>query len=143
MMSRSLSRAIEQAPDTAVVTFMDERFEIVQSDSPNALERCVAAFNGAGDFKLNSQEQLRMMRAIGNLYSAAASAHGTSTTDAERSATVASLTAMYKKVDPDGILNNDEKRRALSEQQQCAMYTRLMHELQSLPLKDALTSSEQ
>lgn len=136
MMSGSLSRAIEQAPDTAVVTFMEERFAIIQSDSPAALERCVAAFNGGGDFHLNAHEQLRMMRALGNLYSTAAATHGTSTIDAERMAAVTSLTAMYKKIDPDGILDDDEKRRTLSKQQQCDMYTRLMHELQSLPLKE-------
>ena len=115
---------------------MEERFAIIQSKSPAALARCVAAFNGSGDFQLNTHEQLRMMRALGNLYSAAAAAHGTSTTDAQRSAEVASLTAVYKKIDPDGILDDDEKRRTLSKQQQCDMYTRLMHELQSLPLKE-------
>jgi hypothetical protein len=136
MMSRSLSRAIAQAPDTAVIRFMEERFAIIQSKGPAALARCVAAFNGSGEFQLNTHEQLRMMRALGNLYSAAAAAHGTSTTDAQHSAAVASLTAVYKKIDPGGILDDDEKRRTLSEQQQCAMYTRLMHELQSLPPKE-------
>lgn len=136
MMSGSLSRAIEQAPDTAVVTFMTERFAIIQSDSPAALERCVAAFNGGGDFHLNAHEQLRMMRALGNLYSTAAATHGTSTIDTERRAAVASLTAMYKKIDPDGILDDDKTIKLLSKQQQCAMYTRLMHELQSLPPKE-------
>lgn len=136
MMSSSLSRAIEQAPDTAVVTFMTERFAIIQSDSPAALERCVAAFNGGGDFHLNAHEQLRMMRALGNLYSTAAATHGTGTIDTERRVAVASLTAMYKRIDPDGILDDDKKIGTLSKQQQCEMYTRLMHELQSLPLKE-------
>ena len=43
---------------------------------------------------------------------------------------------MYKKIDPDGVLDGDKRRRTLSKQQQCDMYTRLMHELQSLPLKE-------
>lgn len=136
MMSRSLSRAIDQAPDAAVVTFMAERFEVIKNDSPVALERCVAAFNGGGDFHLNAHEQLRMMRALGNLYSTAAATHGTSTIDAERRAAEASLTAIYKKIDPKGILDDDEKRKTLSNQQQCDMYTRLTHELHSLPLKE-------
>lgn len=137
MMSGSLSRAIEQAPDTAVVTFMAERFAIIQSDSPAALERCVAAFNRGGDVRLNAHEQLRMMRALGNLYGTAAATRSTSTVDAERRAAVASLTAMYKKIDPDGILDDDKSRGTLSKQQQCDMYTRLMHELQSLPLNES------
>ena len=77
-----------------------------------------------------------MMRALGNLYSAAASEHRTSTTDAERSAAVASLTAAYQKIDPTGILDNEEKRKTLSETEQCGMYTRLMNELQSMPPKE-------
>ena len=136
MMRGSLSRAVEKASDQAVVTFMAERFAIIQSHNPAALERCVAAFNGGGDFHLNAGEQLRMMRAIGNLYSSAANTQGSRTSDAEHRAEVASLTAMYKTIDPLGILDDDEKKSTLSKQQQCAMYTRLMHELQSLPPKE-------
>ena len=136
LMGSSLARAIDQAPDTAVLAFMRERFAIIQSDSTASLTRCTAAFNGGGDFRLNSHEQLRMMRALGNLYSAAASEHRTSTTDAERSAAVASLTAAYQKIDPTGILDNEEKRKTLSETEQCGMYTRLMNELQSMPPKE-------
>lgn len=136
MMSSSLSRAIEQAPDTAVVAFMEERFAIIQSNSPAALKRCVAAFNGSGDLQLNANEQLRMMRIFGNLYSAAAAGRTHNATDAERTAAVASLTAVYKKIDPDGILDDDEKRKALSEQEQCDMYTQLMRELQAMPPKE-------
>ncbi len=136
MMSSSLSRVIEQAPDNAVVAFMTERFAIIESNTPASLERCVTAFNGGGDFHLNDQEQLRMMRAIGNLYSAAANTRRPNTVEAERLAAVASLTAIYKKIDPDGILDDGEKRGSLSKQQQCSMYIRLMHELQSLSLKE-------
>ena len=136
MMSRSLPRAIEQAPDTAVVAFMEERFAIIQSNSPAALKRCVAAFNGSGDLQLNANEQLRMMRALGNLYSAAASGRTSNAAEADRTAAVASLTAVYKKIDPNGILDDEEKRKALSEQEQCDMYTRLMRELQALPPKE-------
>ena len=138
MMGHSLSRAIEQAPDTAVVTFMAERFAIIQSGSPAPLVRCVAAFKGkgGGDFHLNDHEQLRMMRALGNLYSAAAVAQQSSPTEVERSAAAAALTAIFKKIDPDGILDDGERMKTLSEQQQCDIYTHLMHELQSVPPKE-------
>ncbi|HKB60510.1 MAG TPA: DUF6804 family protein [Gallionellaceae bacterium] len=136
MMRRSLSRAIEQAPDTAVVTFMLERFAIIHGDNPAALERCVAAFNGSGDFHLNGHEQLRMMKALGNLYSAAAAAHRASPSEEERRAGANLLIALYKKIDPDGILNDDARMKTLSNQQKCTMYTRLMQELQALPTKE-------
>ena len=82
LISRSVSRVIEQAPDAAVVTFMAEQYAIIQNASPAALERCVAAFNGGGNFHLNAHEQLQMMRALGNLYRTAASTHRVSTTEA-------------------------------------------------------------
>ena len=136
MMSSSLTRAIAQAPDAAAVAFMEERFAIIQGNSTAALKRCVAAFNGSGDFQLNANEQQRMMRALGNLYSAAAAGRTGNATEAERSASVASLTAIYKKIDPDGILQVEEKRKALSEQERCNTYKRLMQELQALPPKE-------
>jgi len=76
------------------------------------------------------------MRAFGNLFSAAAAGRGGNTTEAERAAAVVSLTAVYKKIDPDGILDDEKKRKAISDREQCDSYTRFMHELQSLPLKE-------
>jgi hypothetical protein len=138
MMGHSFSRAIDQAPDIAVVKFIAEQFAIIQNDSPAALERCVAAFKGkrGGDFHLNEHEQLRMMRALENLYSAAAVAHKPNPTDTERKAATAALTVILKKVDPDGIFDDGERMKTLSEQNQCDLYTRLMQELQSVPPKE-------
>lgn len=137
MMRKSLARAIEQAPDAAVVAFMEERFAITQSDAANALQRCVAAFNGSGSFQLNTQEQQRMMGALGKLYGAAAAEPAPHATNAASGAGVDALMAVYKKVDPAGVLDDDEKRKALSDVEQCRMYTQLMSELKSMPPKEA------
>ena len=76
------------------------------------------------------------MRVIGNLYAAAAGGPTGSVTEAKRTAAVVSLTAVYKNIDPAGILDDEEKRKALSEQEQCDMYTKLMRELQAMPPKE-------
>ena len=136
LMSSSLSRAAEQAPDKAVVAFMQERFEIILGDSATALKRCAMAFNGDGNFQLTKSEQSRLMHSIGNLYGAAAAEHRATPTEAERRAATDSLVTVYKKIDPTGILDDEEKRKALSEQEQCALYTQLMTELQSMPPKE-------
>ena len=57
-------------------------------------------------------------------------------TDAERSAATDALAAVYKKIDPASVLDDEEKRKALSEPEKCRLYTRLMSEIQSSPPKD-------
>jgi hypothetical protein len=128
LMRASLTRALGRAPDQAVVAFTEERFAVMQSDQELALKRCASAFSGAGDIQLNSHEQDRMLRALGKLFDAAASEPRAEVSDVEREAAAATLVAVYKRIDPDGVLDDEEGRKALSESQQCAMYTRLMNE---------------
>ena len=136
-MAASLTHALEQAPDAAVIAFSKERLALIQIDNKGSLKRCVAAFNGVGDFGLNAQEQLRFMHAIGNLYKTASVERKTSASEAERSAATELLTAIYqKKIDPNGVLGDEEKRKALSEAEQCDMFKRLMNEIHSRPVKE-------
>lgn len=140
MMSASLTRALQQAPDAAVVTFAHTRYDLVQSDTSGALKRCVAAFQGGGNFGLNAPEQLQMLHAMGTLFSAAATNAQPPMGDEEMRATVARLTAVYKQVDPNDVLDDEKKRAALTEQEQCDLYTRLMQTLWTLPPRDAATA---
>lgn len=140
MMSASLARALQQAPDGAVVAFAHKRYDLVQNNSPVALKRCVAAFQGGGNFELDSQEQLQMLHAMGTLFSAAATGAQAPMGDGEMRATVARLTAVYKQVDPNDVLDDEKKRAGLSEQEQCDLYTRLMQTLWTLPPRDAATA---
>ena len=140
MMSSSLSKALLQAPDDAVVAFAHQRYNIIQSNGSLALKRCVAAFNGSGNFELNSRERLVMMQALGSLYSSAATRFSMSASDDEQRATVARLTSVYKQIDPAGVLDDEKKRSALSEQERCALYTRLMQTLWTLPARDTATA---
>jgi hypothetical protein len=140
MMKSSLTRALQEAPDDAVVTFARQRYDIIISDESVALKRCVAAFEGSGDFALNSREQLAMMRATGNLYSAAATRAQIPMGDDEQRAIFSRLAAVYKQVDPVGVLDDERKRSELTQQEQCDLYTRLMQTLWTLPTRDAATA---
>lgn len=104
-----------------------------------ALKRCVAAFNGRGDYDFNADEELAMMHTVGNLFSAAAAAHPDVRTKGASSPSADVLTTVYKKVDPDDVLDDEAKRNALSEQEQCNLYTRMMDTLATLPPEDAAT----
>jgi hypothetical protein len=140
MMSASLTRALQQAPDAAVVAFAHKRYDLVQSDASVALKRCVAAFQGGGNFDLNAKEQLQMLHAMGSLFSAAATSAQAPMGNEEMRATVARLTVVYKQVDPNDVLDDEKKRASLSEQEQCDLYTRLMQTLWTLPPQDAATA---
>jgi hypothetical protein len=140
LMRDALTRAIKQAPDDVVVTFAHQRYNIIQADNPLQLKRCVSALNGDGNIELNPREQLQMLHGMGNLFSAAATRIPPMASDADQRATLARLTVVYKQVDPDGVLDDDRKRAALSEQDQCALYTRLMQTLWTLPPRDAATA---
>lgn len=136
-MSASLARALRKAPDAAVVAFVEERFAIIHGDSPAALQRCVAAFNGTAiNYQLNSNEQFKILRAMGDLYAAAA-ASPQSAGVVDRDSGEASLLATIQKIDPNGILDDEHRKRALTDEERCEIYTRLMAEFRSQPVKQA------
>jgi len=140
MMSASLNRALQQAPDSAVVAFARKRYDLVQANGEVALKRCVAAFQGGGNFELNSAEQLQMLHAMGSLFSAAAKSAQSPMGDDELRATLARLTDVYRQVDPSDVLDDPQRRAGLSEQQQCDLYMQLMQTLWTLPPRDAATA---
>ena len=136
MMQSSLKRALVQAPDEAVVAFAHQRFALIQGDSTKFLKRCVSALNGRGDYDFTASEQQAMMRVVGNLFSAAAGAHPAAQAVGNRSPSPDALAA-YQRADPDDVLDDEAKRNALSEPEQCGIYTRVMNALLALPVKDA------
>jgi hypothetical protein len=140
-MKQSLVRAIQQAPDDAVVTFAHRRYDIIQGNGPVALKRCVAAFQGYSDIDPGSQEQLQMLHALGNLYSAAATAIPIPIPerDVDHDPAAVRMFFVLKQIDPNGALEDEKKRASLSEQEQCDLYTHLMHTLWTLPPRDAAT----
>lgn len=137
IMASSLALAIEQAPDSAVVRFAVERFAIIKSDSPAALKWCAGLLKGEENrsFQLSGNEKLRMMSALGHLYSAAAVERQSSPSEYDRMISAVALTTIYKKIDPSGILNSDEKIKMLSEQQQCEINSSFLYQLQLVPPK--------
>jgi len=138
MLPSSLRRALEQAPDAAVLAFSDERYALVEGSHANAsTARCEAVFNGSDDFQLSEIEQRRMMQAMGDLFSAAAAAHKPAATEADRSAAAAALAGLYKKIDPTGLLGNQGKPDAIPLMEPCATYSQLMDELRAMSPKES------
>ena len=140
IMSSSLLRALQRAPDAAVLAFAHKFYDIVPGNSSAHKGRCAAVFNAnRADLKLSSQEELEMLRALGDLYSAAAEMPATRE-DAEQTADTADLTALHKQFVDEVLVNENKKFNELPHEEQCALYEWLMKLVWTMTPRDAATT---
>jgi hypothetical protein len=132
----AIAHALQQAPDSAVVAFDDDRLRLIVPSSETDLARCVSAARGSGSEWTNVGAGFFMIEATTNLFRAAASTTiSPPALDVEKART--KLAPIVATAAPAGELDDLAKFESLSGSTQCRIYMNLMHGVHSLPTADA------
>jgi hypothetical protein len=128
--------ALQQAPDEAVLAFYTSLLQMITPSSDAEVPQCAAFASGNGSGPKNVDAGVGMLNAMANLFRAAASNAGRSSTldvDAAR----AKLAPVVAAVAPGGVLNDPAKFKSLPDSAQCHIYLDLMKGIHALPPADA------
>jgi hypothetical protein len=133
-----LLRAMQRAPDTALLAFNAAQVELITPTSDNDVARCAAAVRGAGySFDpANEQKQANYLQNVAALIRAAANNPVTPDVPTADD-TGPLLLPLYDRVDPSGYRNDPAKLSKLSDKDQCQIYLNFQREILALAPADA------
>jgi hypothetical protein len=134
-----LARAIQRAPDAAVLALASAQERVVTPTSAKDTSRCVAAARGTNEptkTGISTKLQMDIIKAESDLIRA--SAHNTQVPIVPgRDHVVTLMAPIYARIDPAGDLGDPSKFAKLSDEDQCQMYLKLMSGLHALIPSDA------
>jgi len=130
----AMFRAMQIAPDAALVEYRDAHFQLISTANGVNRERCADIATGRGLGRMSFQEQLQMARVTSRLIRAAAASPQPNALDPER-ATALNQQVMLT-VDPEGIAADPARVAALSREQACEFYLRTVRAIRALPPAD-------
>jgi len=130
----ALFRAAQRAPDTALVAYSDSIFQLVETPTGINRKLCIAMASGSTRNAATSADEMHMARASVQLLRAAAANPQPIAVDAERA--VALRDEAMDAADVDGVTTDAAKLAAMTPDQRCDFYLRMMKLMRRLPEKD-------
>jgi len=137
-----LARAIQRAPDQALLALASAQERLITPKSADDLSRCVAAARGTGASAagISAEDQAAVIRAESDLFRAAASnAEVPVALDEEAVQTLLApiYREVYAQIVPGGELDDPAKLAKLSDHDSCEMYLNVSRRIHALPIADA------
>lgn len=135
LMVPAIRRAMERAPDQELVAYTDDLFKLVDTPAGINRQRCAELTGGARQTPKSSAEQIYIGQANARLFRAAS--HRPQPVEFDRDRAVALRRDLLKVADRDGVLADPAKLQAMTVEDRCGLYVRMMQGLRKLPVSDA------
>jgi hypothetical protein len=134
-----LARAVQRAPDAAVLALASVQEQLVTPTSAKDTSRCVAAARGTSvptETGISTKLQMDIIKAESDLIRASANNRQVPIVPG-RADVMALMAPLYARIDPAGDLGDPSKFAKLSDEDQCQMYLKLMGGVHALTPSNA------
>jgi len=130
----AIRRAAQRAPDAELVAYNKAIFRLVETPTGIDRQRCAATVMGERQRPTTSAEEIYLAKATAQLFRAALPHPEPISFDRERS--IALRGEIVRAADVDGVTTDPVRLAALTRDQHCDLYLRMMKNLRELPVAD-------